>query len=534
MRNFTSITRRWAQLWLVAGLSACGSSAEPGTEGAGPAGSNCSTNTACASGVCLGGVCQGNGIGSPTNGQCTTNSQCASGTCSAAGICTAGSSLADGKSCLTASECASQQCVNGICGIPAAGVGGAGSVVTGAGGVGNNPVGGNAALGGATVTGTYTYTGTPPFNGDKNFAPLTPGCGPETANSCIPCSNPAAAGSTATVLRPPAFLCFSADATKGSVDPTPNDPTGLIEQVVETYNGKSYAHIRVTFDPAFVDNTFGANGIGWNPNRPHTFESDLTKSDHVELLLTDGTGATVMQLGEDYISSLSATTTKPGPGKGTGGATSVSTTPAKACDYGTLGVRGGDGFMTTGSADNVLAAATSAARNVSCGYCQSAACSADGTSAGDCTVNSPKTDALYTPNPLTPNWNYDVVYEVWIDLAAFGSAGFGQAYLDFVHASPSKDGSNTLYVSPSPCPPGLGHCTAGQDCWVNNTGDAGGPPPPDGGTGICDQNFQIYVAADGTKSCTPIPFANYNNHDACPTGYILDTASEGRYCLPAR
>jgi hypothetical protein len=415
-------------------------------------------------------------------------------------------------------------------------VGGVGSATTGVGatgGIGNSSAGGNPALGGTTSAGTYTYVGKPPFNGDKNFTPLTPGCGPDTAHSCIPCSHPDGAGTTATVLRPPAFLCFSGDASKGSIDPTPDDPAGIIEQVVETLNGKSYVHVRVTFDPTFVDNTYGANAIGWNPNRPHTFVSDLTKSDHLDLLLTDGTGKTVMELGEDYISSLSASTTTPDKRKGTGGTTSISTsTPTTGCGYGTLGVLGGDGYMTTGSGEYVLAAATSQDRNlVGCGYCQSAACSADGASAGDCTVNSPKTDSLFAANSLTPDWNYTVVYEVWIDLAAFGSAGFGQAFMEYVHASPSKASADTLYVSPSPCPPGLGHCTAGQDCWVNGTGDAGGPPP-DAGTGTCPQNSQVYTAADGTKSCTPIPFANYNNHDACPTGYVLDTASEGRYCLP--
>jgi hypothetical protein len=338
-------------------------------------------------------------------------------------------------------------------------------------------------------------------------------------------------------------LCFGADASKGAVDSTPNDPAAIIEQVVETLNGQSYAHIRITFDPSFVDNSYGTTAIGWSPNRGHTFNSDLTKSDHVDLLLTDATGKTVMELGEDYISSLTDTGTTPpkkdkGPGSttGTGGAASTSTTPLQGCGYGTLGVRGGDGYMTTGSADYVIGAATSAARNFGCGYCQNPACGTDTSVVGDCTVNSPLTDATYTANPLTPNWNYDVVYEVWVDLAAFGTAGFGQAYVEYVHASPSKSGTDTVYVSPTPCPSNLGHCAAGQDCWVPSTGTGDGgtppPPPPDAGIDGCPQNQQIYIAPDGTKSCTPIPFANYNNHDACPTGYILDTASEGRYCLP--
>lgn len=475
----------------------------------------------------------------------TSNSTLQSWTwlCLLAGVWACGSSAANGNDAQPAAGGAGYVTSNsgGAGDSSGAGAGGAGQM--GAGGSGNSQLGvgglGNATAGGQGSTGVWTYTGTAPFDGDKNFTPLTSGCGPDTKNSCIPCSHANGSGTTAAVVRPPTLLCFAADANKGAVDPTPNDPAAIIEQVVETLNGQSYAHIRITFDPAFVDNSFGTTAIGWSPNRGHTFANDLTKSDHLDLLLTDGKGSTVMELGEDYISALSegTTTAPPKPGKGpggpagTGGAPSTSTTPLPGCGYGTLGVLGGDGYMTTGSADYVIGAATSQARNLNCGYCQSPACGTDSSATGDCTVNSPKTDTQYTANPLTPNWNYDVVYEVWIDLAAFGTAGFGQAYIDYVHASPSKTSTDTVYVAPTSCPPGLGHCAAGQDCWVPSTGDAGGPPPPDGGTGTCLQNEQIYTAPDGSKSCTPIPFANYNNHDACPTGYILDTASEGRYCL---
>ena len=125
------------------------------------------------------------------------------------------------------------------------------------------------------------------------------------------------------------------------MDPTPNDPAAIIEQVVETLNGQSYAHVRVTFDPSFVDNSYGTTAIGWSPNRGHTFNSDVTKSDHLDMLFTDVTGSTVMEIGEDYISATSGTaTTTPGKSKGTGGAPSTSTAPLPNCGYGTLGVLG--------------------------------------------------------------------------------------------------------------------------------------------------------------------------------------------------
>lgn len=70
----------------------------------------------------------------------------------------------------------------------------------------------------------------------------------------------------------------------------------------------------------------------------------------------------------------------------------------------------------------------------------------------DYTVDSPATDADYTPNDATPNWDYRVVYEAWVDHDAFGSSGFGGATIEHVHASPSKAPSNTITVVPGDCP----------------------------------------------------------------------------------
>jgi hypothetical protein len=269
-------------------------------------------------------------------------------------------------------------------------------------------------------------------------------------------------------------------------------------------------HLRVTFDPSFVDNTYGENACcGWEadgatatdppPMMPapmggmapapmggmqpgkmkpgkkggHTF-NDLVGSDHVELLLTDGTGNTVMDFDVDYVTADAGS----------------------ACGYRTLGVTGGEGKMVKGNVSAVLGASTSIDRDLNgCGYCY--------------TTDSPLTDENYTPNAATPNWDYRVVYEVWLDLDAFGSAGFGQAYITNVHASPSKLENNTVEVTPTPCPPD----------W--DTPDAG-----------CPQNYEVYVQSEGKSSCVPIPFSNYPNMAPCPTGYQLDAATEGRYCVP--
>lgn len=354
----------------------------------------------------------------------------------------------------------------------------------------------------------------------KGFKPLVPGCGPSTALECTG-SCEERGGDGGVVIRPPATLCFA-----GEGDPTPDDPSAVIEQVVEKVNGQAYVHIRITFDPAFTDNTYGeGTSSGWpvkggpkgdkpgdpkgdkpgmpdmkaqDPKPGHTF-GDLTGSDHTELLLTDGEGNTVMSFKVDLISQ----------------------DESRPCGYGSLGVRGGDGKMLLGDPDHVLAVSTSIDRNLNgCGYCESPACG----SSGDCTVDSPSTDDLFTPNPETPNWDYRQVYEVWIALDAFGDAGFGQAYITYTHSSPAKAG-NTIEVEPTPCPPEWdrpycppGVIEEGGNCY--------------GGDGECPPNQQTYITSEGASLCTPIPFANYDDMKPCPDGYELDRASEGQYCLP--
>lgn len=415
----------------------------------------------------------GKGGGAPPGASCERHTDCKSSLCNAQGICVAT--------------------------VPGSGFGGSpGS--SGGGGSGNTTAGGTQPPG---------FTGTP---GSTGFKGLTPGCGPETAGQC---TNKCELGgaTSSTVIRPPATLCFS-----GTADPTPADPTAMIEQVIEEVNGRRMIHLRVTFDPSFVDNTYGANAIGWDhgqgqtgsggsgtagmPGMPdkgmpggmkagksgHTFK-DLVGSDHVELLLTDSTGATVMDFKLDYISEATAT----------------------SCGYGNLGVTGGEGKMITGNASSIIGATSSLHRNLNgCGYCL--------------TTDSPATDARYTPNASAPDWDYRVVYEVWVDLGAFGSAGFGQAYINSVHASPSKLDSNTVDVVPTPCPPSWDT----PFCPPGSTNPACVPT-----TGTCPPNYQIYIATEGKSICTPIPFSGYPGRAACPEGYVLDAATEGKYCVPA-
>jgi hypothetical protein len=271
---------------------------------------------------------------------------------------------------------------------------------------------------------------------------------------------PFAPGSTGVAHR----TCFFSD------DPAPD---AMIEWIVESAPAQDdLIHVRLTMNPAFVDNTYGAGSIGWSeragkpPNdkprndaakppapsganplapppadprpmppkpdankAPHTFR-DLVGSDHAEFELYDAEGREILRFKSDYLSEVDGTPS----------------------GYASLGVRGGDGKMLVGRAEDVVAVSTSLERNLNvCGF-------------SDYLVDSPATDASYKPNALTPEWDYRVVYDVWVRKAAFGSAGFGKATVDFVHASPSKTGGNTVVVVEDDCPPDWPYCTDPEGC----------------------------------------------------------------------
>ena len=434
-----------------------------------------------------------------------------------------GGAKSPGEACALDVECESGECDKGKCGggephdpkgsggATSAGTGGTSSgsgasTGTGTGGTSSGSAGSNGSSGSAGGS-----SGPPGFMGSGSAGvPLEEGCGPDTANQCGgDCERAGGSSGPTVVVRPPVALCFS-----GEEDPTPANPIALIEQVIEEIDGVGMVHLRITFDPAFVDNTYGENASsGWSaeddagmepmdpmgPMGPmggmkppkkggHTFE-DLVGSDHLELLLTDGNSATVMDFKIDYVSQEDGA----------------------PCGYGTLGVNGGEGKVIQGNASAVLGVATSIDRNLDgCGYCY--------------TEDSPATDDGYTPNADAPNWDYRVVYEVWLALDAFGSAGFGQAYIQNVHASPSKLATNTVEVTASPCPPGWDTPFCPPEL-VQDDGSCGQ-------TGSCPPNYEIYLATEGREICTPIPFGGYPDMAPCPEGYQLDAASEGRYCLP--
>jgi hypothetical protein len=304
---------------------------------------------------------------------------------------------------------------------------------------------------------------------------------------------------------------------------TKTTPAATILHTLEVLQGLNVVHLRLTLDPDFVDNTYGATTIGWSGTRhgSHVWK-DLVGSDHAQLTLLDGAGATALDFKLDYISA-------------------DATTPS---GYRSLGVTGGDGRMLTGNASAVMQWSSSMDKNLNDrGY-------------GSYVVDSPATDAKYTPNAATPDWDYRVVYEAWVKLSAFGSAGFGSAKLSFIHASPSKLPTNTVYVVEHDCPHdwvdetcgsggctrpidpvllegGGGACAQGTDCLSGKcsaqglceTSDSGGPcrVPGDCGSGACSSGMCEVGTLGGTGSKCTVDGACLSEH--CVAGTCGASAS---------
>lgn len=151
-----------------------------------------------------------------------------------------------------------------------------------------------------------------------------------------------------------------------------------------------------------VDNTYGTNASsGWG-TKGHTF-SNLTGSDKAEFAFTNRAGTKVLDATLDYISASSAFPS----------------------GYGTLGVAGGDGSLSTGSAANILSFDTTFSA----------------------TLNKPQFRTGYTVNSApAPNadWEYVDGYTIVVSHNAFGTSGFGGVTVPLVHDSPSKLGQNAI------------------------------------------------------------------------------------------
>jgi hypothetical protein len=166
--------------------------------------------------------------------------------------------------------------------------------------------------------------------------------------------------------------------------------------------------IRTTLNRAFADTAYGPNSTitGWPGKRGRRFKHVWT-SDNLEMELYDAAGQMVMKLGIDLLDEI-----------------------VKDQTYATAGVLGGDGYcqLPAGTcADFVVGdPKTSISENL------------NAIPWTDLT-NSPMVNPDYTGS-AEPAWIWDTWYEITIDLAVFGDAGFGYPYLWALHASPSKTG----------------------------------------------------------------------------------------------
>jgi hypothetical protein len=320
--------------------------------------------------------------------------------------------------------------------------------------------------GGSSDSGETVLIGVTPIpGGGAHAAPLQPGCGPETAQECLgpggECSTSAGLGGNVEV-KDAGAVCFYGEGIE--------EPSATVEHITEVVNGQEYVHLRVIFDPDFVDTIYGecSGDFGWSSKRGHTFR-DLVGSDHVELKLENCDGDLSMHMRVDFTTE----------------------DPAAACGYATAGVTGGEGEMIVGDAESVLSVGTSIDRNMNgCGYCE--------------TENSPcPSGDGYAPSESKPEWDFRMVYELWIKADAFGSSGFCKPVIEYVHASPAKANEDTVIVQPDDC-----------------------PPPPDDGE--CPPNYELFLTSEGEFLCGGPPGEN-----GCEAGYEPDLTSEGELCVPA-
>ena len=286
-------------------------------------------------------------------------------------------------------------------------------------------------------------------DGDGGAGSGAGGGGGSDVNAAVPPPPPFASCAGSDATDPPSNPLCLVDPGGGDTDPA----LAVFSQELVDYMGTPAVHITLVFNPLFVDNTYGSTAVGWSR---HNFK-DLVGSDHADIVMLDSSGAVVYDMSLDYISQ----------------------DPDKPCGYGSLGPFGGDGTIRSGDPSGILAYSSSLDQNLNDrGYC-------------DYTTDSPATDDSCTPNPDAPNWDFRVVYELWVAQSAFAPTGFGSAYMSNVHASPSKLGTNTVPVVPGDC------CT--HDV---NTGscDSGSSPPGTCTTSdMCNDGEFCY-----NQSCVPI------------------------------
>ncbi len=401
--------------------------------------------------------------------------------------------------------------LSAICGV-ACGSSPGGSGSSPGNGTSSGANGTSSGANGTSSGGKGTSGGTPviPFGGTGTGGQnnlLSTGISPLSCND-----NSSFNGTTVRTVGGDNVTCFYSSAVSNTL------PLAFIEEDEEFIGGKDLIHARLTMNPAFVDNTYGSTAIGWGSTATATGKGmgmgmpmghghsfwDLIDSDHVEFDFRNSAGAIVLSFNLDYCSS------------------DANSPSGFAC----LGVSGGDGGMLVGSASSVVYYNSSLARDLTaCGY-------------SSYTTNSPATDASYTPNPAAPNWDFRVVYDVWVLKSALPSGW--SVSVPYVHASPSKL-SDTYTVTSGPCPPlgcvGEG-CTTGSGCigaycdgGTNRYGDGGcvgeGCTSGGGCVGLlCDSGPPTECVGEGCTSSGGC-VGQYCDSAAPPTQCIGEACSDG-------
>jgi len=232
-------------------------------------------------------------------------------------------------------------------------------------------------------------------------------------------------------------LSFDADFVVGSTTVT----GGKLYFGTDNGPGGTGDHYMLfAFPKGFVDNTYGANAVGWPTPKGHKF-TDLLKSDSLgtngdhnnpALPLTlkpINSGGATLDLIVDYLASDNKKSPTVYASGGIGD-------PALPGDN--------QGQVLSGDASGVKEIATSLEFNVA-----TYASSADIINGSGVIQDSPATDSSYTPNPAFPEWVFDVAYEFRFDSAMFDNRWIDPNHaLDFVtltgaHASPSKLGQKS-------------------------------------------------------------------------------------------
>lgn len=163
-----------------------------------------------------------------------------------------------------------------------------------------------------------------------------------------------------------------------------------------------------------IDNTYGANAVGWGKNiapsgKNHNFK-DLVGSDKAQFQFKDAIGNVLLDVYLDYISKSEGA-------------------------YRSLGATGGDGHVNIGSAGTIKGFGTSLDYNFN-------------TLGHVFTMDSPATDSNYSDPLSAPGWIFDVIYEIQVDGSIFETADFGEVTIPIVHDSPNKIGKNRVYPEP--------------------------------------------------------------------------------------